>query len=111
MIENLETVDKTEVKKALGRMKSKDFRLITVTAHIRENKLELTYALEGADRGFAAVRTHYGLDEQITSVQDIFMNAMLYEWEIVDLWDVKVENCPAGIYLEPEKRGPFRRDV
>jgi NADH:ubiquinone oxidoreductase subunit C len=111
MIENLETVEKTEVKKALNRMKAKNFRLITVIAHIRDNKLELTYALEGADRGFAAVRTHYGLDEEIKSVQDIYMNAMLYEWEIVDLWDVKVENCPAGIYLDPEKRGPFRRDV
>ena len=111
MIENLKVVDKSEVKKELSAMKSKDYRLITITAHVREDKLELTYALEGKARDFAAVRTHYKLDEEIKSVQDIFMNAMLYELEIVDLWDVKVQNCEPGLYLEPEKRGAFRRDV
>jgi len=111
MIENLQVVEKAEVKKALTHMKAKDFRLITITAHVRDGKLELTYALEGPDRGFAAVRTHYGLEEEIKSVQDIYMNAMLYELEIVDIYDVKVENCAPGLYLEPEKRGAFRRDV
>jgi NADH:ubiquinone oxidoreductase subunit C len=111
MIENLKVVDKGEVKKELTHMKSKDFRLITIIGNFRENKMEITYALEGKDRQFAAVRTHYELSEEIASVQDIFMNALLYELEIVDIYDVKVQNCEPGLYLEPEKRGAFRRDV
>jgi NADH:ubiquinone oxidoreductase subunit C len=111
MIENLHVVEKAALKKELASMKAKDFRLITITAHFREGKMELTYALEGADRQFAAVRTHYELADEIASVQDIFMNALLYELEIVDIYDVKVQNCEPGLYLEPEKRGAFRRDV
>jgi len=111
MIENLRTVDKAAVRSELADMKKKDFRLITITAHFRDDKMEMTYALEGQDRAFAAVRTHYELSDEIKSVQDIYMNALLYELEIVDIYDVKVENCEPGLYLEPEKRGAFRRDV
>jgi NADH:ubiquinone oxidoreductase subunit C len=112
MIEDLRTVDKGEVKKALAEMKAKDYRLITVIAAIKNDKLEITYPLESwKGRKFAAVRTVYELTDEVKSVQDIFLNAMLYELEIVDLFDVKVENCAPGIYLDAEKRGPFRRDV
>jgi ech hydrogenase subunit D len=112
MIENLKVVEKKDVLPELKKMKESGYRLITVIAHVRDNRLELTYPLESwKTRAFAAIRTHYEFTDEVQSVQDIYMNAMLYEWEIVDLFDVKVENCPSGIYLEPEKKGPFRRDV
>jgi NADH:ubiquinone oxidoreductase subunit C len=112
MIENLQTVAKGELKDALGKLKARDYRLITIIGAIVDDRLEVTYALESkGDMQFAGVRTYYGFDEEVASVQDIYLNAMLYEWEISDLFDVNVENAPKGALLEPEKRGPFRRDV
>ncbi len=111
MIENLQTVPKFELPDALNKLKAKDYRLITIVGAVRDERLELTYALESKQYQFAAVRTHYAFDEEVKSVQGIFLNAMLYEWEISDLFDVDVENAPKGALLEPEKRGPFRRDV
>ncbi len=111
MIENLQTVPKAELRDALNKLKAKDYRLITIIGAVRMDRLELTYALESKQREFAGVRTHYEFDEEVKSVQDVFLNAMLYEWEISDLFDVDVENAPKGALLEPEKRGPFRRDV
>ncbi|MEM2870405.1 MAG: NADH-quinone oxidoreductase subunit C [Thermoplasmata archaeon] len=110
MIENLQVVEKGELKKALRKLKEGGHRLITIIGAVRDGKMELTYALESADMSFAAVRTSYRLDEEIQSVQDIFINALLYEMELVDLFDVRVEGCAPGLLLEPEKRGPFRRD-
>ena len=111
MIENLQTVKKGDLKDALNKFKAKDYRMITIIGAVREERLELTYALESKQHEFAAVRTHYEFDEEVKSVQGIYLNAMLYEWEISDLFDVDVENAPKGALLEPEKRGPFRRDV
>ena len=110
MMDNIQIVEKDKVKSALTKMKKDGYRLITVIASMKDGKLEITYPLESKKREFASVRTTYELTDTITSVQDIYMNAMLYEWEIVDLFDVNVENCPEGIYLEPEKKGYFRRD-
>lgn len=111
MIDNLVVVNKRDVKKTLQSFKRKGYRLITIIGAIKDEKMELTYALESENRELAALRTYYELDDTIISVQDVYMNAMLYEMEVVDLFDVKIENCSPGLLLEPNKRGPFRRDV
>ena len=111
MIDNLKVVDKEKVKEALAKMKKDGYRLITVIGTMVDGKLEITYPLESKKQEFAAIRTSYDVSDTVISVQDIYINAMLYEWEIVDLFDVKVENCPEGIYLEPEMKGYFRRDA
>lgn len=103
-------VEKAELRNKLNSMKEKGMRLITIIADIKDEKLEMSYALEKNEE-VTLLRTYYALNEEIPSVQDIYMNAMLYEMEIVDLFGVNIKDVPPGLFLEPEKRAPFRRDV
>jgi len=103
-------VENTEIRSQLNKMKEKGMRLITVIADIKDGKLEISYALE-KDEEVTLLRTYFGLEDEVPSVQDIYMNAMLYEMEIVDLFGVNIRDVPSGLFLEPEMRAPFRRDV
>ena len=82
-------IDRKDLKEKLKEFKQKGARLITISDV--ENSLVYTLSLDGKTIN---LKVELSKNKQITSVTDVFLNADLYEREIMEKTKIKIKGHP-----------------
>ncbi|MEO2082496.1 MAG: NADH-quinone oxidoreductase subunit C [Desulfurobacteriaceae bacterium] len=59
---------------------------------------------------FKVVTAEAGYDDEIPTITYFIPSAWIAEWELADLFDLKVEGAKKGLFLDPDSpKAPLRR--
>jgi len=100
---------KTQLLEEVRRLREADARLITITGVDLGESIEVIYHFD-LD-GIVNVRAVFGHQDRMPSIFKIFSYARLYERELSEMFDIKIEGIERGLLLSADMRGkgPLRK--
>jgi Ni,Fe-hydrogenase III component G len=89
-----------------------EWHFITVNGTDLGGKVELKWFFTryGEEEYFKVVSSVASYDDEIPTITYIVPSAWIAEWELADLFDLKVEGAKKGLFLDPDSpKAPLRR--
>ncbi|WP_457678915.1 NADH-quinone oxidoreductase subunit C [Thermovibrio sp.] len=88
------------------------WHFITVNAVDLGGKVELKWFFTpyGEEESFKVIVSEAGYEDEIPTLTYLVPSAWISEWELADLFGLKVEGAKTGLFLEPDSpKAPLRR--
>ena len=113
-IEIFETTLENIVEDIKNWYEYKKYHYVTINGVDEGGKLRIDWIFsdyEKKNQMYVFRVTDIDFDALIPSIGDIIPSAWMAEWELTDMFDIKVENTQKGIFIkDPNIIAPLRKD-
>ena len=108
-MKDIRVESQTELLDEVHRLREAGARLITITGVDLGESIEVIYHFD-LD-GILNVRAVFGHEDKMPSISETFSYARLYERELSEMFNLKIEGIERGLLLSEDMRGkgPLRK--
>lgn len=96
-MKNIRVDNETDLVKEVRRLREDDARLVTITGIDLEEAIELVYHFDC--EGIVNLRMLVDEDQEIPSISDTYFYARLYEREVSEMFNLRIEGAEGGLLL------------